>query len=151
GEDSNISVKTDDMASVMARNSALENRFGMALLMCDLNLDAAAAAALFFKDTSAQYGKRYIYRMAIAATGITADPGIAVVNTVDREPLVEIKDLKAQFGNHKVTLRWPTLLHKGIYSAYTIEKSLDGKKFQKLTERPYVHMSEKQQSETAFF
>jgi uncharacterized protein len=151
GKDYNTTFSANDMSSVLAKNNELENRFGIALLMCDLSIEAAKAGALFFKDTSVEKGKRYIYRIKIATATLKLEPGVVMVNTAEQKPMLEIKDLKAEYGNRKVTLSWPTLLHKSIYSAYYIERSTDGKNFKKLTDLPYVHMSEKIETETAFY
>lgn len=151
GKDFNTTFSANDLASVLARNSELENRYGMALLMCDLSVDAARAGALFFKDASAQKGKRYIYRIKIATELVRSEPGVVVASATEEKPMMELKDLKAQFGNKKVTLSWSMLMHKGVYSAYYIERSTDGKNFKKLTEMPYVHMSEKVETTTAYY
>ncbi|WP_333821379.1 hypothetical protein, partial [Ohtaekwangia sp.] len=111
GKDFNANFSANDLASVLAKNNELENRFGIALLMCDLSIEAAKAGALFFKDPSAQKGKRYIYRIKIATETIKLEPGVAVVNATEENPMMELKDLKAQFGNRKVTLSWSTLMH----------------------------------------
>jgi uncharacterized protein len=151
GKDFNTNFSANDLGSVLSKKNELENRFGIALLMCDLSVDAAKAGALFFKDASVQKGSRYIYRIKIATETEKLEPGVAVVNATEEKPMLILKDLKAQFGNKKVTLSWSTLMHKGTYSAYYIERSTDGKNFKKLTDLPYVHMSEKIETETAFY
>jgi hypothetical protein len=140
-----------DISSVLSKNKEMENRFGMALLMSDISREAATVGGLFWKDASAEKGKRYIYRIRIATTTVPLEPGVIMVSVTDPKPLTEVKDLRAQFGDRKVTLSWPTLLHKGIYSAYYVERSTDGKNFTKLSNLPYVHMSEKPETETAYY
>jgi fibronectin type 3 domain-containing protein len=151
GKDFNKNFSANDLGSVLSQKNELENRYGIALLMCDLSIDAAKAGALFFKDASAQKGSRYIYRIKIATETVKLEPGVVMVNATAEKPMQELKDLKAQFGNKKVALSWSTLMHKGVYSAYYIERSTDGKTFKKLTDLPYVHMSEKIETETAFY
>jgi uncharacterized protein len=153
GEDFKTTFSANDISSVLRKNNELENRFGIAMLMCDLSLDAAQAGGLFFKDTKAVQGKRYIYRIGIPYTlaGKPVEPSVIIVSAEDEKPLASIKDLKAQFSDKTASISWSTLLHKGVYSAYYIEKSEDGKNFKKLTDLPYVHMSEKLNDETAYY
>jgi hypothetical protein len=152
-EDLNKSYSSDDIGAVLSKSKELENRFGFILLMCDLSQDAAVAAGLFLKDPSAQKGKRYIYRIKLGTTlpNIKIEPSTAVIAVVDEKPLQNIKDLQVTFGDKKATLRWSTILHKGIYSAYYIERTDDSKNFKKLSEVPYVHMTQKINSDEAFF
>jgi fibronectin type 3 domain-containing protein len=141
---------SDDPRSVLARNQEMENEFGMALLMCDQSTLVAQATGLFMIDKTAETGKRYIYRVSIAVkTAATVQPGVTVLTVTNEKPLLTINNLKATFGNRSVTLSWPTLLHLGVYSAYYIEKSTDGKTFKRLSELPFVYMNEQLDDERA--
>jgi uncharacterized protein len=150
GEDARTPVPTADPRSVLARNREMENSFGMALLMCDQSTIVAQAAGLFLIDKSAVKGKRYIYRVSIAEkTSATVQPGITILPVTEEKPLMQITDLKVTFANRAATLSWPTLLHRGIYSSYYIEKSLDGKTFKRLSNLPFVYMSEQLNADKA--
>jgi uncharacterized protein len=153
GEDLNKSYSSNDIGAVLSKTRELENRFGFTLLMCDLSQEAAKSAGLFLKDPTAVKGKRYIYRIKLAATlpNINSDPATAVISVVEEKPLQTIKDLHPTFADKKVTLTWSTILHKGIYTAYYVERSEDGKNFKKLSEVPYVHMTQKLESEEAHY
>jgi hypothetical protein len=154
GEDFQNNYSANNISSVLSKTKELENRLGMTLLMCDFSIDASKAAGLFLKDANVQKDKRYIYRIRIAApvtTGSNVEPVATVVTFTDEKPMPGLNDLDATFGNHTVTISWSTILHKGIYTAYYIEKSEDGKNFKQLSELPYVHMSEQLQTETAHF
>jgi hypothetical protein len=153
GEEVNTNVKSNDPASVLARSEEVENKFGVALLVCDLSTEVANAAGLFLSDKTAEKGKRYIYRISLAQQpkGTVIEPGVVVIDMGDEKPLAEIKDLQSEFRDRSVMLSWSTLMHQGIYSFYYIEKSSDGKVFNKVSDLPYVHVSESPESETAFF
>lgn len=153
GAEFNISAAPGSRSAILAKNRELENRFGLSLLMCDLSTEVAEAAGLFWKDKTAQQGKRYIYRVkqATPKANFPVEPAVTVVMVTEPKPLPSIKDLKAQFSDRKVTLRWATLLHKGIYSAYYVERSSDGKNFAKLSDIPYVSMNEKQDVDEAYY
>lgn len=150
-KDGEVNSKATDFASLLSRNNELENRFGFALLLSDLSLDAAQAGGLFYKDKTAEKGKRYAYRIKLMSPRIAVQPSVTIVNAIDSPPPVQIKDLKAEFGNKKATLSWSTLFHKSVYTAYYIERSSDGKNFKRLSDLPYVQMSEKMNTETTFF
>jgi len=151
GEDAQKGFDPDNLGSVMKRNRELENSYGMALLICDVSRETAQAAALFFEDNTAVLGKRYIYRISLAQPQNPVKPAVVVADHTVERPLPVIKDVKAVFGDHKATLSWPTVFHKGIYSAYYIEKSENGKEFQRTSDLPYVNMSEKKESGMAYY
>jgi hypothetical protein len=153
GEGSTTTYSVNDLSSILNKNNELENSYGIAMLMCDLSITAAKAGGLFFKDSSVEKSKRYVYRIKIAYTPPTGsiEPSVIITSYEDEKNLAEIKDLKVEFRDKTSTLSWSTLLHKGIYTAYYLERSTDGKNFKKLTDLPYVHMSEKLESETAFY
>lgn len=153
GEDANQIINGNNFEAVLSHHNALENSYGIAMLMCDLSMDAANAGGLFYKDVSAKHGSRYVYRISIPGTPASANfqPGVIVVSIAAEKPLLKIDNLEAEFGDLTVTLRWPTLLHKGVYSAYHIQRSEDGKRFHNISDFPYIHMSENTSSEEAFF
>jgi fibronectin type 3 domain-containing protein len=153
GEKPGKALSMDNPLGMLANSQELENRFGMALLVSDMSTQVAEAAGLFFKDSSAVKDSKYIYRISLAAQaqGAQIEPAVAVVEATDEAPLIQPKDLKANFSDKSVTLNWQTLTHKGVYSAYYIEKSTDGKKFDRITDLPYVHMSEQLISTTAYY
>jgi fibronectin type 3 domain-containing protein len=153
GEDPAAGVTPGDPASVIRLSREQENRYGIALLMCDLYLPVAKAAGLFFEDKTAVKGKRYIYRIGLARQPKNAvlKPGVIVTSHTDEKPLTIVQDVAATFGNRKATVSWPVLFHKGLYAAYHVERSTDGKTFAPLSDLPYVPMTEKQTLETAFF
>lgn len=142
--------KQDDIGSILSKSRELENRFGMALLMCDFSIEAAQAAGLFIKDTRTEKGQRYVYRIKIVTQTII-EPTAIVLSATDEKPLPALKDLTVTFESRKATLTWSTILNKGAYTAYYIEKSTDGKNFKRLSDLPYVHMTQKLQSEEAHF
>lgn len=146
-------LKSSDPYTALERNQDLENKYGVALLVCDLSPDVAKAAGLFIADKTAVPGKRYIYRVSLAQVpkGVKAEPGVFVIDVTEEKPMLAIKDLKAEFRDKTVSLSWSTLLHSGVYSSYRIEKSEDGKTFKNVSELPYVHMSDSPDNEKAFF
>lgn len=142
----NTSQKNDATtpAGILQKRDDQNNQFGIALLLCDLSYKTAEAAGLFFNDTSAKMGERYIYKITLATTASSEkfEAGIAVVDMIETPPLKPFTDLRANFEDRSVTLSWPTFTHKGVYGAYLIERSTDGKTFYSITDLPYVSMTE---------
>ena len=138
--------------ALMKQNEDMENRFGIALLVCDFSIKIAEAAGLFIVDVTAVKDERYIYKISVAKnpTYKSMEPGVAVVDVKEDKPLQPFKDVMATFADKKVTLSWPTITHKGIYTAYIIEKSEDGKDFKPVSDLPYVPMSKVEQEEVHF-
>lgn len=147
-------LKENDAASILQRHNDLENQFGLLMLLCDLTPGIAHAAGLFFSDSTAQAGVRYIYKIALANTvqTIKIEPGVIVVDVVAAKPLQPFNDLSATFSDKTVTLSWPLMLHRGIYSAYIIERYDENEKqFTAITGLPYIPMSESTSAEQAHF
>lgn len=146
--------ESDHPGAILSKRDDLNNRFGMALLVCDLYPSLAAAAGLFHEDTTAVKKARYIYKVSLAnqPTKIEVEPGVIVVDVVEAKPLHPFTDLKATFGDRTVTLSWPTVTHRGIYSAYHIERYDDiQKKFVSITGLPYVPMADAGMPEEGHF
>jgi len=139
-------------AGVLKRTREQENRFGMALFVCDLSQPVAIAAGLMWFDKTAIPGTRYAYRIRLAQkpTGIAVEDGVVVIEVTDEHPLKAPTNLEARFGDQSVTLKWPVLLHKGVYSAYYVEKSTDGKNFKSISDLPYTNLSQQKNPEYTF-
>lgn len=143
-ETRNTAERSENPAQLLKNNEDLNNRFGMALLICDLSPALAKAAGLFFADTTTVKNGRYIYKISVAHGDLKmqTESGVIVVDFHEPKPLQPFNDLEATFGDRTMTLSWPTFTHTGIYTAYHIEKSIDGKTFNALTDLPYMPMSE---------
>ncbi len=140
-------------AGILARKQEAESRFGFALLLCDFSPQIAIAAGLQWTDTTVAMGARYIYRLSLAGApaGMQAEPAVVVVDVREEKPLLPPDQPKARFEDRKATLSWPVFLHKGIYTAYVVERSTDGKNYRPLSDLPYVFFSENRDPEYAHF
>jgi len=140
-------------AEILNSNRDTENKFGLALFVCDMSQPLAIAAGLMWIDKTVVPKAKYIYKIKVAfdVPNVKIEPGIAVVDIIDEKPLVAPKEVKTEFGDQTVTLTWPIITHKGVYTAYIIEKSLDGKNFKSLSDLPYVNTSEKKNPTKYFY
>lgn len=149
-------IQSNDKSQIIRANQEQESIFSLALFVCDLNPKLAEAAGLWFEDLPKTLDKdRYIYRIQLTQKPKNYDykPGVIVVNLKDSiQQLPVPNQLKADFGDQKVTLSWPTFLHRGVYSAYIIEKSSDGQNFQAISDIPYIYAKQSGiESDQAFF
>jgi hypothetical protein len=133
-----------DFKAFMKDYEDKEMRLGLALFMCDLSADIAKAAGLQFTDNDIRKGERYVYSISPANTpdGLTIEPAIIIADAGIQTILPSISDVKAIFLDRSVNFRWQVTLYKGIFSAYVIEKSLDGKSFQPVSDLPVVNFTE---------
>jgi len=140
-------------AEILNNNRETENKFGLALFVCDMSQPLAIAAGLMWIDRTVVPKAKYIYsiRIAFDVPNAKIEPGIAVVDIMNEKPLIAPKEVKAGFGDKKVTLTWPIITHKGVYTAYLIEKSTDGKDFKSLSDLPYVNTSQKKNPVQYFY
>ncbi len=140
-------------AGILTRKQEAENRFGFALLLCDFSPQIAIAAGLQWTDKTVAMGARYIYRLSLAGApaGMQVEPAVVVVDVREEKPLPSPDQLKVRFEDRKATLSWPVFLHKGIYTAYVVERSTDGKNYRPLSDLPYVFFSESRDPEYAHY
>ena len=139
-----IQPPADDFKAFMKTYNDVETRFGFALFMCDLSPVIAKAAGLQFVDTNISANERYAYSISLVKTtdGLDIQPSVIVVDADKITLFPKVIDVKAIFLDKTVKLRWPVDLHKGVYSAYILEKSSDGSKFASVSELPLVTVSE---------
>lgn len=139
--------------SRLQKSQEVDNRFGFSLLICDLSPVSAKAAALAFTDTDVKPGNRYIYRIKLGKPipNFTYDPGLIVVDAKEAFRANQINDLTGTFADRTVMLKWAVDLHQGIYSAYIVEKSEDGKEYKNVSSEPLITSSTKANQEFSYY
>lgn len=94
---------------------------GFSLKVCDDNPDVAKASGLFFTDRTATKGEKYIYRVEIIGSKITAvataDEKLSVLHAVTKP--------SGQFRNRSMRLTFDVTQTREEYSGYIIERSDD--------------------------
>lgn len=140
---------TENFMSVVKAYEEMEVRMGFALFICDISPVIARAAGLVFTDRNIVPGERYIYSISLANTpeSMKVEPAVIVVDASDVTVLPKIEEISTFFADRTVRFRWPVMFFKGIYSAYILEKSFDGKNFTPVTELPLVNFSEEENQE----
>lgn len=128
-------------------------RFGFMLLACDLSPMAANAAGLRFVDRTVKKGERYAYKISVAQQpkGLTIEPGVCVTSLQEVTKLSPPREFSVQFLDSLARLQWLTNIDKGIYTAYMVERSADGKNFKPVTDLPVMSSSEKPNQHFSYF
>ncbi len=120
-----------------ARQDELNNRYGIAMFAADTDWDAALALGLGFTDKDVKHGAQYFYKVFPADTSVHVLNAYTSILTVDGQvppPIIE----RVIEHEGTVTLQWDRLAHEAYYSGYYIERSGDGKTFNRLLDLPFV-------------
>lgn len=113
----------------------------MALFSCDISLPAAKAAALHYVDKNVDKNATYQYRVVFSEDEGKATPNVSVAEVyMPKKTVLPVSnDVKGEFDRKFSQLEWSIESHTGYYSAYNVERSLDGVHYTTLRERPFVH------------
>jgi hypothetical protein len=128
-------------------------RFGFMLLACDLSPIAANAAGLRFVDRTVKKGERYAYRISVAQQpkGVTIEPGVCVTSLEEIVKLSPPREFSVHFLDSLARLQWLANIDKGIYTAYMVERSADGKTFKPITDLPVMSSTDKPNQQFSYF
>ncbi|MEP7323155.1 MAG: hypothetical protein ABI761_14615 [Saprospiraceae bacterium] len=140
--------QNDKNASFIAKADELKNRFSYNLLAADLSAAAASASALRWVDKNVKRGYVYIYKVTSLAksTLFETTPGTIVVHEKNRIKVTNPEIDHAAQGDRVVYLRWDKVKHQDNFTAYFIERSDDGKTYNRLNKTPYLSDDFKQDS-----
>jgi hypothetical protein len=130
-----------------------EMRFGFALFMCDMSSAIAKAAGLQFTDDNITKGERYVYSISLAniPDGMQVEPGVVVADAGKLTILPPVSEVSTVFLDKAVKFRWPVTFHKGIFTAYVLEKSLDGRSYLPVSDLPLENLSEAENQDYFFY
>lgn len=128
-------------AGLLDNADEFQNRYSFALLAADFSPETAEALGLRYVDKQIEKDKLYIYRIRLAdkSANYSIDTAYQVVNTNELEELPEVIPFDIIEDELKITFYWDRLLYNQYYSAYYIERSSDGKTYERLTEEPYIN------------
>lgn len=146
GKDFDVSnVDTKGITKIIAQSQEQEQRFGFSLHAADMSFEAAKLAGWGLVDTETKRDEKYLYRIITAAPAHVLKPDTASVfiSPAAYEPLPEVDDVTAQFGNRTVMLSWDYSRLASYYTSYFISKSTDGgKTFKRLDGIPVSNLND---------
>jgi uncharacterized protein len=130
--------------SFLKAYNEMEVRFGFALFICDYSPEIAKAAGLQFTDRSILPDERYAYSISLANVPdeMQVDPEVIVVDAGRVTKLPAVNNVEAIFLDKSVRFQWPIVLHRNTFTAYILEKSIDGINYLSVSSLPLVNLSE---------
>ena len=120
-------------------DSEEEMMFNFGLISCLTHLPVAKASAFFFTDKSAERTAQYEYRIIFADSKQAEKSQVAAVDMTQPTVLPKPTDFHAVFSKSEVLFQWSVKDLSEIYSAYRLERSLDGKKFVQINDKPIIY------------
>lgn len=128
-------------AGILDNADEFQNRYSFALLAADFSPEAAEALGLRWVDKTISKNKTYIYRIFLSKlyADYTVDTAYQVVHTSEIDVLPEVIPFDVVENELQITFYWDRTLFEQYYSAYYIERSADGKTYEKLTKEPYIN------------
>lgn len=140
GEGAKKITPEEGIGAYFENQSQNDWRMAMALLTCDLSINAATVAGLYLEDNNVKTGERYTYRIALAQQPKNLIIDTAYVSACVDEPmlLARPQELAIVCSDSSVTLGWLTTFSKNMYSAYVVERAVDGKNFKPVSPLPVI-------------
>ncbi len=126
-----------DLASLIDRKDELTNRFSSGLLAADMDSLAAEAQCMRYVIKDFDPNKYYLINVHLYLDNLVLnnlaeyDPNA----TYSITPFIN----KYEELENSVILSWDKEIHSAYFTAYWIERSKDGNKFERLTESPYIN------------
>ena len=139
--------------TLIDKNRELESRFAFALTAAEQDFTVAQMMGLGLVDKNVLPNRTYIYRVYanISDSLLVADTAGVAVNLRQKYELPRVFDLKTQARDTSITLEWPAGYHRGIYSTYRVEKSVEGKPFHAVNDLPLANLFASGQSDFNHF
>lgn len=120
--------------------SAREYIYKMGLTACEFDWGASKMAAICYKDETADRTAVYDYRV-VFADGKEADKSkVLRVNRRELTKLPAPTTFDSDVTDRKVRFSWDVSSLKEVYSGYRLERSEDGVHFERVGDKPIVHM-----------
>ncbi|SFO82721.1 hypothetical protein SAMN05428949_6646 [Chitinophaga sp. YR627] len=140
GEGAKKVTPEEGIGSFLENQNINDWRMGMALLNADLSVTAAQSAALYLEDTDVKKGERYAYRIAPARQpqNLVIDTAYIVTSLDEAFLLAKPQELAIVCADSTATLGWVTAYSRSMYSAYVIERAVDGKNFKPVSALPVI-------------
>ncbi|HEY1199672.1 MAG TPA: hypothetical protein VGE79_01765 [Niastella sp.] len=137
---------TKGVGRIISQSQEAEQRFSFSLFAADMSFEGAQLAGWGWVDNEVNPNEKYLYRLTTAVPANLAKPDTAgvYIGAENYEPLPQVQEVNAQFGNRTVMLAWDYNRVKAYYTSYYVEKSEDGgKTFRRLSDVPVSNLNEK--------
>lgn len=138
GKTFNASSFQSDVVAIRAKSQEAELRHSFSLLMADLDARVADALALRWVDKTAPADARVQYRI-IALDPQFPDTVIIGVNRKEIDPGIPVPmPPSLEEGNRSIKLRWNTHPETPFFTAWHLERSVNGSDWKRATSMPII-------------
>ncbi len=148
GDSFQLTTQGTDIFQIVNKVKENEQRFSFALFAADMSAPVSVLLGLRHTDKNVKKGEKYLYRISATSPGDTLRG--SVFTGPEAYTLPAPADFTATFEGKIVSLKWNQSYYKGIYSAFVVERSSNGKDFKALSEDPLVTLSEADKEETRY-
>ncbi len=142
GDRFEVDLGKADVFTIVNKVKENEQRFAFALFCADMSPRTAKASALWYTDKHVKKGEKYLYRIIIAQSTEQVR-GSVFISPDDPYTLPKPLNVQAEFNDRQVSLQWDKN-NLGYYTAYTVERSTDGKNFTSISDTPLATLSPEQ-------
>lgn len=137
---------SNDLEDPLERYSVEENRYGFTLFAADMSMQAAQMMGLAYVDEAVSLDYYYTYEVRLSSDTLATTNTLTRIYPDDQPELPVPQGLEATFDNLSALLAWNKDELGQHYSAYLIEKSVDGAAFLPVSDIPFVQMEAEDQS-----
>lgn len=132
GSDFEMDLQGADVFQIVNKVQENEMRFSFSLFAADMSVPVSIASGLRITDKNIRKGEKYLYRV-LSVNGADTIRGSLFVGP-EKYELPKPLEFSAEFTDGMVSMRWNQAYHRGIYTAYKVERSADGKEFKPITD-----------------
>ncbi|TXB68357.1 fibronectin type III domain-containing protein [Phaeodactylibacter luteus] len=129
------------MGGIINRHEELRHKYSTALFIADMDPLSAEAMGLFYRDENVPEGKYLNYRVTLFTPTGELYTATALYNP-NFDLLATPRIAEAEGLDGYVRLSWDREGHEKYFTAYYIERSLDGERFERVNELPYVNATD---------
>lgn len=135
-----LDLTSSDIFQIVNKVQENEQRFSFALFCADMSGEVAEALGLVYVDRKIKSGEKYLYRISIDQVADSLR-GSIFISPDDPYRLLPPLNVRAKFDGHVVSLQWDKL-QSPVYTAYIVERSIDGKYFSVVSQAPLLTVSQ---------
>ena len=148
GSDFEMSMDGADVFQIV--NKVQENmmRFSFALYAADLSVPVSIALGLRLTDKDVRKDEKYLYRIFSIHQGDTIRGSL--FTGPGEYSLPQPLDFSAEFKGNIVSLKWDQSYHKGIYTAYIVERAEQDGEFVRIADDALVTLTPEDKPETRY-
>lgn len=134
----------NQLLQVFYESEELDRRFGFSLFAIDQDFKVAQYAGLGFVDTTVKENEKYLYNIksAIPKEKMLVESSGVFISTKDKEELPKPTDFFGYFYQNAFVLVWEYDQLLPYYTAYNLERSEDGKVFDKINNVPITKLAD---------